>query len=89
MKVSIASEGPYFIVEQKLRFATTMGSVTLTSDMQVVDKNGKPIPNLYAAGEVGNSVHGDDSAPAANVAWVATSAKLASDAIVKNIRKIN
>jgi fumarate reductase flavoprotein subunit len=73
-------------VEQKPRFATTMGSVTLNDKMQVLDQSGKVIPNLYAAGEIGNSVHGDDSAPAANVSWVATSAKLASDAAVKAIK---
>ena len=80
-------EGPYYIVEQKPRFATTMGSVLLSESLQVLDKNGKPIGNLYAAGEIANCVHGDDSAPAANVAWVATSAKLASDSAVKNAKK--
>lgn len=87
MKAEISSKGPYYIVEQKPRFATTMGSVQLSKTLQVLDKHGKPIPNLYAAGEVANCVHGDDSAPAANVAWVATSAKLASDSAVKNAKK--
>lgn len=87
MKAEISAEGPYYIVEQKPRFATTMGSVQLNESLQVLDKNGKPIPNLYAAGEIANCVHGDDSAPAANVAWVATSAKLASDSAVKNAAK--
>jgi fumarate reductase flavoprotein subunit len=86
MKAAISDKGPYYIVEQKPRFATTMGSVTLNDKMQVLDQSGKVIPNLYAAGEIGNSVHGDDSAPAANVSWVATSAKLASDAAVKAIK---
>lgn len=87
MKAGISDQGPYYIVEQKPRFATTMGSVQLSESMQVLDKKGKPIGNLYAAGEIANCVHGDDSAPAANVAWVATSAKLASDSAVKNIKK--
>lgn len=87
MKAAISDKGPYYIVEQKPRFATTMGSVQLSENLQVLDKNGKPIPNLYAAGEIANCVHGDDSAPAANVAWVATSAKLASDSAVKNAKK--
>ena len=60
-----------------------MGSVELSPTMQVLDTAGKVIEGLYAAGEVANCVHGDDSAPAANVAWVATSAKLASDEAVK------
>lgn len=87
MKSPISDKGPYYIVEQKPRFATTMGSVVLTDKMEVKDKNGNVIPGLYAAGEVANSVHGDDSAPAANVAWVATSAKLASQAVADQIKK--
>ena len=87
MKAEISATGPYYIVEQKPRFATTMGSVQLNESMQVLDKNGKPIGNLYAAGEIANCVHGDDSAPAANVSWVATSARLASNAAVKNAGK--
>ena len=86
LKAAISDKGPYYIVEQKPRFATTMGSVQLSKSMQILDKSGKVIPGLYAAGEVANCVHGDDSAPAANVAWVATSAKLASDAAVKAIK---
>lgn len=87
LKAAISAEGPYYIVEQKPRFATTMGSVVLTDKMEVKDKNGKVIPGLYAAGEVANSVHGDDSAPAANVSWVATSAKLASQAAAEEIKR--
>ncbi len=86
LKAAISDKGPYYIVEQKPRFATTMGSVELSQNMQVLDKAGKVIPGLYAAGEVANCVHGDDSAPAANVAWVATSAKLASDEAVKLVK---
>lgn len=79
-------EGPYYIVEQKPRFATTMGSLVVNRDLSVVNTDGKVIEGLYAAGEVINSVHGDDSAPAANVGWAATSGKTASDAAVKFVR---
>ncbi len=60
LKAALSSEGPYYIVEQKPRFATTMGSVQLSEKLQVLDKAGKPIGNLYAAGEIANCVHGDD-----------------------------
>lgn len=58
----------------------------MNDKLQVTDTAGKPIAGLYAAGEVVNSVHGDDSAPAANVGWAATSVKTASDNAVKFIK---
>ncbi|MDL2060072.1 FAD-dependent oxidoreductase [Mesosutterella sp. AGMB02718] len=87
MKKTISGKGPYYIVEQKPRFATTMGGVVLDTSLHVLDKAGRPIPHLYAAGEVGNSVHGTDSAPGANVGWGITSGKSVSDVIVKEIRR--
>lgn len=60
LKAALSSEGPYYIVEQKPRFATTMGIVQLSEKLQVLDKAGKPIGNRYAAGEIANCVHGDD-----------------------------
>mgnify|MGYP002508672631 CR=1 FL=1 len=35
-----------------------MGGVQINTDAQVIDNNGKPIPNFYAAGEVTGGVHG-------------------------------
>ena len=55
--------------------------------MEVLDKKGRIIPNLYAAGEVANAVHGDDSAPGANVAWGITSGKTVSDVIADKLGK--
>ncbi|MDO4938075.1 MAG: FAD-binding protein [Sutterellaceae bacterium] len=81
-------EGPYYIVEQKPRFATTMGSLVVNRDLAVLNTQGAVIEGLFAAGEIVNSVHGDDSAPAANVGWAATSGKTASDAAVRYIRTL-
>lgn len=87
MKETVSAKGPYYIVEQKPRFATTMGSVVVDTSLHVLDKAGNPIPNLYAAGEVANAVHGDDSAPGANVGWGITSGKAVADVIVKEMKK--
>lgn len=87
MKKTIDENGPFYIVEQKPRFATTLGGVVVTTRMEVLDKAGKPIPHLYAAGEVANAVHGDDSAPGANVAWGITSGKAVSDVIAERLGK--
>ncbi len=88
MKKTIDENGVFYIVEQKPRFATTLGGVVVTTKMEVLDKAGKVIPNLYAAGEVANAVHGDDSAPGANVAWGITSGKTVSDTIADKLGKV-
>ena len=74
-------EGPYYIVEQKPRFATTMGGLVINTSMQVLNEAGEPISGLYAAGENCGQVMGDDSPSGANNAWAITSGKLAADAI--------
>ena len=74
-------EGPYYIVEQKPRFATTMGGLVINTSMQVLNEAGEPISGLYAAGENCGQVMGDDSPSGANNAWAMTSGKLAADAI--------
>lgn len=74
-------EGPYYIVEQKPRFATTMGGLVINTSMQVLNEAGEPISGLYAAGENCGQVMGDDSPSGANNAWALASGKLAADAI--------
>ncbi len=87
MKAEIAAEGPYYIVEQKPRFATTMGGVCTDDNLNIVKTDGKVIPNLYGAGEIVGGVMGDDSPAGANVGWALTSGRVAADAMAKAIRE--
>lgn len=73
--------GPYYIVEQKPRFATTMGGLVVDTDLHVINTSGEVIPGLYAAGEVVGGVMGDDSPSGANNGWAVTSGKLAAESI--------
>ena len=73
--------GPYYLIEQKPRFATTMGGLVVNTNMQVLNQAGNAISGLYAAGETCGQVMGDDSPSGANNAWAITSGKLAADAI--------
>ena len=79
-------EGPYYIVEQKPRFATTMGGVCTDDHLNLIQSNGKVIPNLYGAGELVGGVMGDDSPAGANVGWALTSGRVAADAIAEAIK---
>ena len=78
-------DGPYYIVEQKPRFATTMGGLVIDTDLHVINKSGKIIENLFAAGELVGGVMGDDSPSGANNGWAVTSGKLAAESIAKKL----
>lgn len=74
-------EGPYYLIEQKARFATTMGGLVVNETLNVMNKTGEQIEGLYAAGEVVGGVMGTDSPSGANNAWALTSGKLAAENI--------
>lgn len=69
--------GRFYIVEQKRRFATTLGGLQITENMEVVHENGEIIPGLLAAGEIVGGVHGNDTIISGAVSWAYTSGKLA------------
>ncbi|MBP2112476.1 FAD-dependent oxidoreductase [Paenibacillus silagei] len=85
MKESIGS-GPYYLVEQKPRFATTMGGLVVNADFEVLNTSSQIISGLYAAGEVVGGVMGDDSPSGANNAWALTSGKLSAEAVVDKLK---
>lgn len=74
-------EGPYYLVEQKPRYATTMGGLVANESLQVMNTSNTAIAGLYAAGEVVGGVMGTDSPSGANNGWALTSGKLAAEAI--------
>lgn len=74
-------DGPYYLVEQKPRFATTMGGLVVNTSLQVINTKDEVIGGLYAAGEVVGGVMGDDSPSGANNGWALTAGKLAAEAI--------
>lgn len=80
---STFTEGNIYIVEQKARYATTMGGLDVDGNLQVVDTNGKVIDGLYAAGEIIGGVMGDDSPSGANNGWALTSGKYVADYLSK------
>ena len=74
-------EGPYYLVEQKPRYATTMGGLVVNTSLQVQNVDGETINGLYAAGEVVGGVMGSNSPSGANNGWALTSGKLAAESI--------
>lgn len=78
--------GPYYLVEQKPRFATTMGGLVVNADFEVMNTSNQVISGLYAAGEVVGGVMGDDSPSGANNAWALTSGKLSAEEVVSKLK---
>lgn len=53
-------EGPYFMFSCIVSVHHTMGGVEIDEQARVIDKEGKPIKGLYAAGEVTGGIHGSN-----------------------------
>lgn len=52
------TEGPWYAVKKVPTVHHTMGGLRINTQTQVLDASGKPIPGLYAAGEVTGGIHG-------------------------------
>lgn len=66
-------EGPYYLVEQKPRYATTLGGLLVNDNLQVISTNGEVIEGLYSAGDTAGGMRGNDSIPGSDVGWAITS----------------
>lgn len=69
-------EGPYYLVEQKPRYATTLGGLSINADLQVINTDAEPIKGLYSVGDAAGGVRGDDSIAGSDIGWAITSGYL-------------
>ena len=54
------TEGPWYACKKVPTVHHTMGGLEINDKAQVLDKNGKVIPGLYAAGETTGGIHGSN-----------------------------
>ncbi|MBA1392378.1 FAD-dependent oxidoreductase [Lactobacillus sp. XV13L] len=59
----------YYVIEQKLRFCTTLGGYEVNDRMQLLTTSFTPVDNFYAAGEVIGGANGHDSMPSMMNSW--------------------
>ncbi len=71
------------ISPRKASLHHTMGGLTINTDAQVLDEDGKAIPGLYAAGEVTGGVHGGNRLGGNAIADIFTYGRIAGANIVK------
>ncbi len=72
----IDTEGTYYMVEQKLRFATTLGGFDITGNYEVQKEDGTLIPNLYAVGECVGGPNGTEAIPGSMACWAVVSGRM-------------
>lgn len=76
-------DGPYYILEQKARYATTLGGLLINPELQVVATTGDVISGLYAVGDTAGGVRGDDSISGADIGWAITSGHVLGQQLAK------
>ena len=69
-------EGPYYLIAEKTRFATTLGGVVINTNFEVHTAEGTVIPGLYAIGEIAFGVNGDDTIQGTPLTWAISSGRL-------------
>ena len=77
------SVAPYYAIKIAPGIHHTMGGVKINTEAQVIDTAGKPIPGLFAAGEVCGGVHGGNRIGGNAVADIVVFGRVASDSAVK------
>lgn len=73
---------PFYATPRALSIHHTMGGLQISTNAQVLDKNGKPIPGLYAAGEVTGGIHGSNRLGGNATADVLTFGRIAAKSAV-------
>lgn len=70
--VSEPIEGPIYILELRLRHSKALGGLIADENLQILDTDGNPIPNLYGVGELVSGSQGDTET--GMLTWVIASA---------------
>ena len=73
---------PFYSTPRAPSIHHTMGGLQISTNAQVLDKNGKPIPGLYAAGEVTGGIHGSNRLGGNATADVLTFGRIAAKSAV-------
>ena len=73
---------PFYATPRAPSIHHTMGGLQISTNAQVLDKNSKPIPGLYAAGEVTGGIHGSNRLGGNATADVLTFGRIAAKSAV-------
>lgn len=79
-------QGPWHIVEQKVRYQTTLGGLKADGGLRILDTKGNPIPGLFGAGCVVGGANGADSMTAMMNSWAIVSGVVAAESAAKEVK---
>ena len=82
-KLVAFGEGPYYIMVSQPSVHHTMGGVVINTNAQVLDKDGKAIAGLYAAGEVTGGIHGTNRLGSDAIADITVFGRIAGEQVSK------
>ncbi|WEV71322.1 FAD-dependent oxidoreductase [Lactobacillus sp. ESL0785] len=74
----------YYVIEQKLRYCTTLGGYETNNQMQLLNTDLTAVKNFYAAGEIIGGANGHDSMPSMMNSWSYASGFVAGTAAADN-----
>ena len=76
------SQAPYYAIKIAPGIHHTMGGVQIDTDAEVINTKGRPIPGLFAAGEVTGGVHGGNRIGGTAVTDIVVFGTIASESAV-------
>jgi len=77
---------PYYAIKIAPGIHHTMGGVKINTSAQVINTEGKPIPGLFAAGEVTGGVHGGNRLGGNAVADIVIFGRIAAESAIEYIK---
>ncbi len=80
-------KAPWYVAEVTPGIHHTMGGVKIDTKAEVISTKGKPIPGLFAAGEVTGGVHGGNRIGGNAVADIITFGRIAGQSATKYVGK--
>ncbi len=84
MLVNKIEKAPFYSGRIVMARHHTMGGVCINAKTQVLDRHGKVIPRLYAAGEITGGIHGTNRVGGNAIADVFTFGRVAGAEVMKN-----
>ena len=86
--IKIELKGPrYYAIEITPAIHYAMGGLKIDTDARVIDKEGKPIANLFAAGETTEGIHGKNRLGGNSISETITFGRIAGDRAADAILK--
>ncbi|HCO52043.1 MAG TPA: hypothetical protein DIT20_02570 [Sutterellaceae bacterium] len=75
-------EGKVFLLEQKNRFASTLGGLKVNPEMQVLNKHEVPLKGLYAVGNIIGGYSSQNNEGPMRTTWALVSAYVCAETII-------